>query len=153
MRIAVTILINYLFVAFANSQSGYLPREDFSGAAYTLAVHEVNFEGVENKVGLRLSYEKIKGSPYYVDSFQVAKFFKTNGTAAVAELKAKRNVATHEIHVIGGGGKEVIAPSQLSQKIEFSNGSVFVLNSNELQFNKKPLNGYSQVLVDGKVIL
>jgi len=153
MRLIISILINCLIVATVNSQSGYLPREDFSGATYTLAVHEVNFEGVENKGGLRLSYEKIKGSPYFMDSFQVAKFFKANGTAAIGEIKAKLNLATHEIHFIGEGGKEFIAPAQLSNKVAFSNGAVFILNTDEFQLNKKPLNGYSQILIDGKITL
>ena len=31
-------------------QNGYLPRESFEGASYTLAVYEVNFEGVQNYI-------------------------------------------------------------------------------------------------------
>ncbi|MBM3445178.1 MAG: hypothetical protein FJX88_01425 [Bacteroidetes bacterium] len=154
MRLFIVTWIYCMIAATVCGQSGYLPREDFSGAAYTLAVHEVNFEGVDNKGGgLRLSYDKIKGSPYYNDSFQIAKFFKSNGAAAVGELKARLNLATHEVHFIGEGGKEFIAPAQLSSRITFNNGAVFMLNTSEFQFNKKSLNGYSQVLVDGRVAL
>ncbi len=154
MRVFFAIWINCLVAANACGQSGYLPREDFSGAAYTLAVHEVNFEGVENKgIGLRMPYDKIKGSPYFNDSFLVTKFYKSNGTTAIGELKARLNLATHEVHFIGEGGKEFIAPAQLSNKITFSNGTVFMLNSDDFQFNKKSLNGYSQLLVEGKVSL
>ncbi|MFM1794362.1 MAG: hypothetical protein RL642_747, partial [Bacteroidota bacterium] len=38
------------------AQNGYLPRESFEGAAYTLAVHEVNFEGVQTNSKMRLPY-------------------------------------------------------------------------------------------------
>jgi hypothetical protein len=154
MRVFFAICFNCMIAATVCGQSGYLPREDFSGAAYTLAVHEVNFEGFDSKGGgLRLSYDKIKGSPYYNDSFQIAKFYKSTGAAAVGELKARLNLATHEVHFIGEGGREFIAPTQLSNRITFSNGAVFMLNSDDFQFNKKSLIGYSQVLVEGKVAL
>ena len=48
-------------------QNGYLPRESFEGASYTLAVYEVNFEGVQNSNKFRLPYSSVKGSPFFND--------------------------------------------------------------------------------------
>jgi hypothetical protein len=42
------------------AQNGYLPRESFEGASYTLAVHEVNFEGVQNTSKFRLPYSSVE---------------------------------------------------------------------------------------------
>jgi len=53
----------FLFMVFcatnSAAQSSYLPRESFEGAAYTLAVHEVNFEGVQNSSKMRLPYSSV----------------------------------------------------------------------------------------------
>ncbi len=149
----VFLILTLLFMRILYAQSGYLPREDFTGAAYTLAVYEVNFEGVDSKSSARLSYERIKGSPYYFDEFLNATFFKSNQRKVSGLVKARLNLATHEIHFLGENGEEFVAPPELSAQVEFENSVVFYRNVPGMMVNNKPVLGFSQQLVSGTASL
>lgn len=152
-----SIIFYLCLIQFTNealfAQAGYLPKEDFSGAAYTLAVHEVNFEGVDSKSSARLPYDRIKGSPYNVDGFTAANFFKSVKGKWVGTVQARLNLATHEVHFIGENGKEFIAPAELSGVVEFGPKEKYIRNVFGLMVNNKPLLGYAQELVDGEATL
>ncbi len=142
----------------AHAQSGYLPRESFEGAAYTLAVHEVNFEGVQNSSKMRLPYSAVKGSPYFMDEFLWANFFDQKGKFT-GRQKARVNLASQEIHFIGEKDLEYIAPAELASRVVFSHEdkndtvAVFTRKVPGLQFNLKPLTDYVQQLTFGEAVL
>lgn len=154
LLITFSFLSTFCVVMFASehlyAQSGYLPREDFSGAAYTLAVHEVNFEGVDSKSSARLPYDRIKGNPYNIDGFASANFYKSLNGKAVGTVQARLNLATHEVHFIGENGQEFIAPAELSAVVEFGSKEKYIRNVPGLLVNNKPLLGYAQELVEGE---
>ncbi len=152
-------MISLLFMATSvSAQSGYLPRESFEGAAYTLAVHEVNFEGVENSSKMRLPYSSVKGSPFYKDELLWATFYDQKGKMT-GKQKAKVNLASHEIHFIGEKEMEYVAPFELANKVVLSHEqksdtvAVFARLVPGLQFNNKPLTDYVQQLTFGEAVL
>jgi len=148
-----------LFVATTVvAQNGYLPRESFEGAAYTLAVHEVNFEGVQSSSKMRLPYSSVKGSPFFNDELLLATFFDQKGKMT-GKQKAKVNLASHEIHFIGEKEMEYVAPFELANKVVLSHEqksdtvAVFARLVPGLQFNNKPLTDYVQQLTFGEAVL
>jgi hypothetical protein len=151
-------LVMIFCAANSNAQSGYLPRESFEGAAYTLAVHEVNFEGVQNSSKMRLPYSSVKGSPFFMDEFLWATFYDQKGKMT-GRQKAKINLASQEIHFIGEKEMEYIAPSELANKVVLSHEqkndtvAVFARLVPGLQFNNKPLRDYVQQLTFGEAVL
>lgn len=152
----------FLFMVFCAAksiaQSGYLPRESFEGAAYTLAVHEVNFEGVQNSSKMRLPYSSVKGSPFFMDELLWATFYDKKGKVT-GKQKAKVNLASQEIHFIGEKEMEYIAPVELANRVVLSHVqkndtvAVFVRSVPGLQFNNKPLSDYVQQLTFGEAVL
>lgn len=140
------------------AQNGYLPRESFEGAAYTLAVHEVNFEGVQNTSKFRLPYSSVKGSPFFKDEFLWASFYDTKGNLS-GRQKAKINLASQEIHFIGEKEMEYIAPIGLAHKVVLLHEdkadtlAVFVRQVPGLQYNLKSLTDYVQQLTFGEAVL
>lgn len=140
------------------AQSGYLPRESFEGAAYTLAVHEVNFEGVQNNSRMRLPYSSVKGSPYFNDEFLWATFYDQKGKVT-GKQKARLNLASHEVHFIGEKEMEYVAPFELANKFILSHDqkndtvAVFARLVPGLQFNAKALTDYVQQLTFGEAVL
>ncbi len=140
------------------AQNGYLPRENFAGAAYTLAVHEVNFEGVQSSSKMRLPYSSVKGSPYFTDEFLWGTFYDQKGKVT-GKQKARVNLASHEIHFIGEKESEYVAPYELANRVVFSNDqkndtvAVFTRLVPGLQFNNKPLTDYVQQLTFGEAVL
>jgi hypothetical protein len=145
-------------MCYSWAQGTYLPREDFSGAAYTLAVHEVNFEGVQNASKLRLPYSSVKGSPYLTESFLQADFYSPKGKM-VGRQMARINLATQEIHFIGEKEQEFVAPSELSNKVVFHSPekadtfALFLRFVPGLQLGAKPLTDYVQQLTFGEAVL
>jgi hypothetical protein len=141
-----------------NAQSGYLPRESFEGAAYTLAVHEVNFEGVQNSSKMRLPYSSVKGSPFFMDEFLWATFYNQKGKMT-GKQKAKINLASQEIHFIGEKEMEYIAPVELANRVVLTHEqkndtvAVFARLVPGLQFNNKTLSDYVQQLTFGEAVL
>lgn len=140
------------------AQNGYLPRESFEGASYTLAVHEVNFEGVQSSSKMRLPYSSVKGSPFYNDELLWATFYDQKGKVT-GKQKAKVNLASHEIHFIGEKEMEYVAPFELANKVVLSHEhkadtvAVFARLVPGLQFNNKPLADYVQQLTFGEAVL
>lgn len=160
-NIKVMKIVSFLFIffyAYNLSAQGYLPRSSFEGAAYTLAVHEVNFEGVQNASKLRLPYSSVKGSPYFNDQFLWATFYNQKGTVTGTQ-KARLNLASHEIHFIGEKDNEYVAPFELAHKVVLSHDlntdtlAVFTRLVPGLQFNNKPLTDYVQQLTFGEAVL
>jgi hypothetical protein len=151
-------LLVFFYASNLIAQNGYLPRESFEGAAYRLAVYEVNFEGVQNNGKLRLPYSSVKGSPYYNDEFLWASFFNQKGKM-IGKQKARLNLASHEVHFIGEKENEYIAPYELANKVIFSHEqkndtiAVFARLVPGLQFNNKQLTDYVQQLTFGEAVL
>jgi hypothetical protein len=87
----IFFLLTFFYATSLVAQNGYLPRESFEGAAYRLAVYEVNFEGVQSNGKMRLPYSSVKGSPYFNDEFLTNLSFVVN---AVDNIKARQYVDT-----------------------------------------------------------
>jgi|SanBayMetagenome_1026888.scaffolds.fasta_scaffold24766_2 hypothetical protein len=147
-------------LVYGQSASGYLPVSDFSNAAFTLAVYEVNFEGVQqNSNSGRLPYASIKGSPFYVDQFRPADLFGANGKYS-GRMQVKLNMASQEVYFIGEKDNEYVAPSSFSKRVViFSDNAgkdtlaIFERNIPGMQLNNRPIADYVEEMVDGKVKL
>lgn len=155
------IVMSLLSLSFVNGQAaqGYLPVSDFSNAAFTLAVHEINFEGVQQSNAGRLPYTSIKGSPYYTDLFHHADLYGSNGKYA-GRMKARLNIATQEVHFIGKNENEYVAPASFSKRIFLYSDSlgndtlaVFERDVDGLQLNGRTIHDYVEEMVTGKVKL
>lgn len=154
----VSFLLIFFYATNLVAQNGYLPRESFEGAAYTLAVHEVNFEGVQSSSKMRLPYSSVKGSPYFNDEFLWGTFYDQKGKVT-GKQKARVNLASHEIHFIGEKESEYVAPYELANRVVLSHEqkndtvAVFTRLVPGLQFNNKPLTDYVQQLTFGEAVL
>ena len=146
---------------FAQSQGGmsYLPVPDLSAATYTLAVHEVNFEGVSNAGRQRLSYDQVKGSPFYNDDFQQAEIFMADGRS-LGRYMVKFNLLTQEFHFLGKDKAEMVVPNDLAMKIVVYDKTdttlqkaVFVRTLDFISSSGKPMGDYAEQLNNGQAIL
>lgn len=162
------IIKNILFIfsclsipfVYGQTASGYLPVSDFSNAAFTLAVHEVNFEGVQqNSNSGRLPYASIKGSPFYLDQYQAADLFGANGKYS-GRMQVKLNLASQEVYFIGEKDNEYVAPASFSKRVViFSDNeakdtlAIFERNIPGMQLNNRPIADYVEEMVNGKVKL
>lgn len=158
----ILLVLFCLSIPFVYGQSGqgYLPVSDFSNAAFTLAVYEVNFEGVQqNSNSGRLPYASIKGSPFYMDQYHPADLFGANGKYS-GRMQVKLNMASQEVYFIGEKDKEYVAPLSFSKRVViFSDDAgkdtlaVFERNIPGLQLNNRPIADYVEEMVNGKVKL
>jgi len=154
----LSLLLIFFYATNLVAQNGYLPRESFQGAAYTLAVHEVNFEGVQSSSKTRLPYSSVKGSPYFNDEFLLGTFYDQKGKMT-GKQKARVNLASHEIHFIGEKENEYVAPFELANRVVFSHEqkndtvAVFTRLVPGLQYNNKQLTDYVQQLTFGEAVL
>lgn len=152
------LLLSLISTTRLFAQNTYLPRESFEGAAYTLAVHEVNFEGVQSSNKMRLPYSAVKGSPFYNDEFLWATFYDVKGKVT-GKQKAKVNLASNEVHFIGENDMEFVAPLHLANKVIISQNqnedtlAVFRRLVPGIQLNNKQLSDYIQQLTFGKAEL
>ena len=146
---------------FAQMQGGasYLPVPDLSAASYTLAVHEVNFEGVSNAGKQRLSYDQVKGNPFFYEAFQQAEIFMADGRS-LGRYMVKFNLLTQEFHFLGKDKAEMVVPRNLASKIVVYGNSdtalqkaVFVRTSDFISTNGKPMGEYAEQLNNGNAIL
>jgi hypothetical protein len=146
---------------FAQMQGGasYLPVPDLSAATYTLAVHEVNFEGVSNLGKQRLTYDQVKGSPFFNDDFQQAEIFMADGRS-LGRYMVKFNLLTQEFHFLGKDKAEMVVPNDLARKIVVYDKSdtslqraVFVRTLDFTSPSGKPLGEYAEQLNVGNAIL
>ncbi len=162
VRKHILFIITLLPVSFVCAQGGqgYFPVSDFSNAAYTLAVHEVNFEGVPQTSNFaKLPYSSIKGSPFFLEQFYMGDLYGTNGKYA-GRMQVKLNLASQEVHFIGEKGNEYVAPVSFSKRIIiFSDTSandtlsVFERNVPGLQLNGRPITDFVEEMVAGKIKL
>lgn len=160
----VSMNIVFLFVgsaSHAQTQGGasYLPVPDLSAATYTLAVHEVNFEGVSNLGKQRLSYDQVKGSPFFNDEFQQAEIFMADGRS-LGKYLVKFNMLTQEFHFLGKDKAEMVVPNELARKIVLYDKAdttlqkaVFVRTLDFTTSNGKPNGEYAEQLNKGDAIL
>lgn len=159
---AMTILALLLGAcAFSQSQGGvsYLPVPDLSAATYTLAVHEVNFEGVSNIGKQRLSYDQVKGSPFYYEDFHQAEIFMADGRS-LGRYMVKFNLLTQEFHFLGKDKAEMVVPNDLARKIVVYDQSdtalqkaVFVRTLDFTSTNGKSIGDYAEQLNKGQAVL
>jgi hypothetical protein len=146
---------------FAQIERGmsYLPVPDLNSATYTLAVHEVNFEGVSNVGRQRLSYDQVKGSPFFNETFQQAEIFMADGRSLGRHL-VKFNLLTQEFHFLGKDKAEMVVPNDLVKKIVLYDKAdtavqkaVFVRTMGFATPGIQPIGAYAEQLNDGDVVL
>jgi hypothetical protein len=146
---------------YAQMQGGasYLPVPDLSAATYTLAVHEVNFEGVSNLGKQRLSYEQVKGSPFFYEEFHQAEIFMTDGRS-MGKYMVKFNLLTQEFHFLGKGKAEMVVPNDIVRKIVVYDKTdtavqkaVFLRTLDFTTPGGKPMGEYAEQLNNGNAIL
>lgn len=159
-----SINIFLLFVgtdSHAQMQGGvsYLPVPDLGSATYTLAVHEVNFEGVSNVGKQRLSYDQVKGSPFFNDEFQQAEIFMADGRS-LGKYLVKFNLLTQEFHFLGKDKAEMVVPNDLVKKIVLYDKAdtavqkaVFVRTLGFATPGTLSIGAYAEQLNDGSAVL
>jgi len=158
----ILLIISSLSVSVLIGQSsqGFLPVSDFSNAAFTLAVHEINFEGVSQSSSFgKLQYSSIKGSPFYTDQFHAADLYGEKDKYA-GRMQVKLNMATQEVHFIGEKDKEYVAPVAYAKRVVFfseNDGkdtlSIFERDVPGIQLNGRPIKDYVEEMVSGKIKL
>ena len=114
----------------------------------------VRVSGIQN-LSDRLSYEKISGSPFWHDEWQLASLY--GATEREKWLcRVKLNFATGELYYLDKEEKEWATEDGLVKKIVFHNSNdtsvataVFVLNPYTVRLNQETRHTYLQVLNDG----
>jgi hypothetical protein len=163
LKHALMNIIALLFgiCTFAQMQGGasYLPVPDLSAATYTLAVHEVNFEGVSNLGKQRLSYDQVKGSPFLYEEFHQAEIFMKDGRS-MGKYMVKFNLLTQEFHFLGKDKAEMVVPNDIVRKIVVYDKTdtavqkaVFVRTVDFTTPGGKPIGEYAEQLNNGNAIL
>lgn len=97
-----------------------------------------------------ISYDKIKGSPFWKDASQSALLYSSTGY--IGALPVRINLATNKIYFIQNS-EEMILSDNTVTKIVFqatNDSSVFISQVPNLLLNKKPVDGFVQVLNFGK---
>jgi hypothetical protein len=155
----VALLLGSCTIAQAQGGMSYLPVPDLSNAAYTLAVHEVNFEGVSHLGKQKLSYDQVKGSPFFYEEFHQAEIFMIDGRS-MGKYMVKFNLLTHEFHFLGKNNAEMVVPNDIVSKIVVYDKTdsavqkaVFVRTLDFKTSGGNPLGEYAEQLNDGKAIL
>lgn len=155
----VALLLGICTYAQMQGGGSYLPVPDLSAATYTLAVHEVNFEGVSNTGKQRLSYDQVKGSPFYDEEFLQAEIFMTDGRS-LGKYMVKFNLLTQEFHFLGKDKAEMVVPNELAKKIVLYDKTdtavqkaVFVRTLDFTTPSGKPIGEYAEQMNDGQAIL
>jgi hypothetical protein len=155
----VALLLGASSIAQTERGMSYLPVPNLSTAAYILAVHEVNFEGVSNLGKQRLTYDQVNGSPFYNDDFQQAEIFMADGRS-LGRYMVKFNLLTQEFHFLGKDKAEMVVPNDLARKIVVYDKSdtslqraVFVRTLDFTSPSGKPLGEYAEQLNVGNAIL
>lgn len=163
---AMFIIVNIVALLFSTStfaqmQGGasYLPVPDLSAATYTLAVHEINFEGVSNLGKQRLSYDQVKGSPFFYEEFHQAEIFMKDGRS-MGKYMVKFNLLTQEFHFLGKDNAEMVVPNDIVRKIVVYDKNdmavqkaVFVRTLDFTTIGGKPIGEYAEQLNSGNAIL
>lgn len=155
----VALLMGVCTIAQTERGMSYLPVPDLSTAAYTLAVHEVNFEGVSNLGKQRLTYDQVKGSPFYNNDFQQAEIFMADGRS-LGRYMVKFNLLTQEFHFLGKDKAEMVVPNDLARRIVVYDQSdttlqkaVFVRTVDFTLPSAKPMGDYAEQLNKGQAVL
>lgn len=155
----VALLLGTITIAQTERGMSYLPVPNLSTAAYTLAVHEVNFEGVPNAGRQRLTYDQVKGSPFYNEDFQQAEIFMADGRS-LGRYMVKFNLLTQEFHFLGKDKAEMVVPNDLARRIVVYDKSdttlqkaVFVRTVDFTLPSAKPMGEYAEQMNKGQAVL
>lgn len=137
--------------------SGYLP--DLSGAKFTLAVHEISFEGMNNGSGKRLNYSEVKGSPFWKEEFSMASLY-TYDNILLGRTMVRINFLTGEIYYLDKEQRELVAPRDLVRRVNIHPQkdtsqvlTIFKSSPGEIYLNEKPVEDYAQELNPGDLKL
>ncbi len=135
---------------------GYLP--DLTGAKYTLAVHEINFEGVGTG-GQRLNYDQIKGSPFWKEEYSIASLF-TYDNLLLGKARVKMNFLTNEIYYLDKKDIELVIPNELISKLIIhppgdttKRLTLFRRSPSEFYVHEKPVEDFVQEMNEGNLKL
>lgn len=114
----------------------------------------VRISGMQN-LSDRLPYEKITGSPFYSDEWQLASLLGSNEKEKWL-CKAKINLATGELYYLNKEGNELVADDGFIRKVIFHKNddtsvavAVFILTPERVKLNQQQRNSYLQVLNNG----
>jgi hypothetical protein len=111
-------LIFLVFTNTAQAQQLSIDASDGNGATSN-TVRVIDPSGMGKKI-TGLSYADIGGSPFWKDNWNSAYLYYKNGT--VYKLpKAKLNLYTSEVHYVDNAGVELVAETNLVNKIIFLN--------------------------------
>lgn len=124
----------------------------------TNAVTDIKFEGIDPTIG-RIDYSRIKGSPFWKDTWMKAFLFDHRDTA-LGSFKIRVNLATNEIHFLDLSGEEqVVIPGMLNAVIfmreddSTKTASIFRANIPEVKKKASCKNCFTQELNQGFVRL
>jgi hypothetical protein len=107
-------------------------------------IEEVRFNEPEGNN--RIPYYKIKGSPFWKDSFLPAKIYTTNGQVYSSPIRL--NLVTNEIHFLKNGEEMVLVDLNIDKIVIYpdKDSVLFLANIPNLLINNKREDGYVQVL-------
>ena len=139
-----------LFV-FLVCLSPSLIAQNLNDAIFSKSATEFRFsEPILGLLSDRIDYDKIKGSPFWMDAYQPALLYTNTGY--IGTLPVRLNFATGELYFLKDS-EEVVLVNNFVAKIVFRNAndsSVFISRVPNLLFNNNPVDGFVQALNFGK---
>lgn len=114
----------------------------------------VRISGMQN-LSDRLPYERITGSPFYSDEWQLASLIGANEKEKWL-CKVKINLATGELYYQDKQGNELVTDEALIKKIVLHKNddtsvamAIFILTPERVKLNQERRNSYIQVMNEG----
>lgn len=97
-----------------------------------------------------ISYDKIDGSPYWVEAFVPASLY--DGKGYLATLQVRINLLTNKIHFLKDNVDMIVDDNIVTRVVFHGNNdsTIFIGQVPDMLVNNKPFNKYVQVLNAGK---
>lgn len=118
---------------------------NLSAAKMVRYVDEVDFNGLGGKT--KVSYSRIKGSPFWSDEWKEADLFTESGKVGRAPVKL--NFATDEIYFLKSGGEWVLQDKDIVRVVLINDSIEFQRNVTNLFLNKKKVDDLVAILNNG----
>jgi hypothetical protein len=147
---------NYCFIFF-------MCVTGIAGHAQVFMEYKPNAKGIDPSVliygsenfGNRIPYNKIAGSPFWKDEWQLAALYG-DGKNDWWLMKTKLNLTTGEVYFINKGGEEQVAPDDVIKVIVFFKNfdttqvdALFKYKYGETHLENKSKNNYIQIMNAG----
>lgn len=151
------VIVFVLFIFLSHSLVAQVVQRDadqnitnFRNAIFPTRVTAYRIDDPSLKSQESISYDKIKGSPFWKDALQPALLYSSKGY--IGTFPVRINLATNEINFLKDS-EEMVVNDNIIVKLVFkiaNDSTVFISQVTNLLLNNKPVDGFVQVLTFGK---